>query len=142
MNWLTQISALLDPALLLLRLTVGLMFALSGFYKLTDSSRGASMRQTLEKAGFPGVLARPLSVVELLGGLALVLGLLGALSAAALLAISVVAFVTTTLPKAEGKGVHKLENLLYAPEALLSVALLVLVATGAGSWSLDQALFG
>lgn len=140
MTWLTHAPPLLDLTLLLLRWTVGMMFTLSGFYKLTDASRGASMRQSLEQAGLPKALAAPVATVELIAGLALVVGLLGALSAAALLLISLGAFVTTTLPKAEGKGIHRLENLLYAPEALLSAALLVLLATGAGAWSLDRVL--
>ena len=80
--------------------------------------------------------------VELIAGLALILGLASALSAAALLAISMVALFTTTLPRTKGEGIHKLENLLYAPEALLCLVLLVLMATGAGGWSLDQAIFG
>lgn len=142
MTWLTHFPPLLDLALLILRLTVGLMFTLSGFYKLTDAQRRASMRESLSTAGFPAMLAVPLALVELMAGLALVLGLAGALSAAALLGISLVAFITTTLPKTEGQGIHKLENLLYAPEALLSAALLVLLATGAGQWSLDAVLIG
>jgi uncharacterized membrane protein YphA (DoxX/SURF4 family) len=58
-----------------------------------------------------------------------------------LFVISVGAMVTTTIPNAKGSGIHKLENLLYAPEAILAAALLALAALGAGGWSLDRALF-
>lgn len=142
MIWLTQIPALTDWVLLLLRLVVGLMFALSGYFKLTKPDRTHSMQQTLTSAGVPAAFARPLSVIEMLAGASLLVGLLSVPSALALLGISVVAFATVTLPNAKGHGIHKLENLLYAPETLLSAALLVLIATGAGDWSLDRLIVG
>ena len=141
-DWLFRLPWLTDPALLLLRLTVGLMFTLSGFYKLTDPARGKKMRDTLRGAGIPAGLAVPLSLIELVGGAALMLGLLTVPSGLALFGISIVAFLTTTLPHAKGHGVHKLENLLYAPEALLSAGLLVLIALGPGALSLDRLLWG
>jgi len=142
LTWLTQFPALYDPTLLVLRLTVGLMFAMSGYYKLTKAARGKSMRDTLQSAGLPRPLAPPLAALEAVAGAMLAMGLLTALSALALFGISIVAFATTTLPNAKGEGIHRLENLLYAPEAVLSATLLVLLATGAGGWSLDRVVFG
>ncbi|WP_375452333.1 DoxX family protein [uncultured Devosia sp.] len=139
--WLAGIPALIDPALLMLRLVIGVMFTLSGYFKLTDPERKEKMAQSLQTGGFPKTLAMPLSLVELLGGLAMVLGLVTALAAFGLLALSTVALITVAIPKLEGSGIHKLENVLYAPEMLLVAGLVVLVATGAGEWSLDRVLF-
>jgi putative oxidoreductase len=136
---LTSIPALTDLALLLLRLAIGLMFALSGWFKLTDPERREKMAGSLGEAGIPKALTPIVSAAELLGGVAVVLGFLTLPGALVLLVITVGALVTTAIPKADGKGVHKLENVLYAPEMMLAVGLLVLVAVGAGAWSLDGA---
>ena len=135
--WLQSLPPLADLALLFLRLVIGLMFALSGFFKLTDAERREKMRSSLQGAGVPPSLAPLLSSLELVGGISVVLGLFTVPGALVLLAISLGALVTTTLPTAEGKGVHKLENVLYSPETLLVAGLLVLVALGAGGRSLD-----
>lgn len=138
--WLTGVPELIDLALLLLRLIIGVMFLLSGYFKLTDPDRRAKMAKSLQTGGFPTGLAVPLSAIELLGGLALILGLLTALAAALLIALTVVALVTVAVKQIKGTGIHWLEDLLYLPETLLIGALLVLLATGAGGWSLDRAL--
>ena len=135
--WLQSVPPLADLALLFLRLVIGLMFALSGFFKLTDGERREKMRTSLQDAHVPPSLAPLLSFLELVGGISVVLGLFTVPGALVLLVISLGALVTTTLPKAEGKGVHKLENVLYAPEMLLVAGLLVLIAVGAGGRSLD-----
>jgi putative oxidoreductase len=140
--WLSGLPALADPALLVLRFVIGAMFALSGFFKVTDGERRNKMRESLADAGVPASLAPVFSLVELLGGLGVLLGFFTALSSLGLLAISLGALVTTAIPRAEGKGIHKLENVLYTPEAILAAGLLVLMATGPGGWSLDALLLG
>ena len=140
MSWFFELPWLSDLALLVLRLVVGVMFLLSGYFKLVDGERREKMRQSLGKAGLPSVLAAPLAAVELLGGLSVVFGLVTVVGALALLAISLGALVSTAWPEAEGNGIHKLENLLYSPEAILVAGLLCLMALGAGDWSLDAAL--
>ena len=134
---LTSIPALTDLALLFLRLAIGLMFALSGWFKLTDPERREKMAGSLGEAGIPKTVTPIVSAAELLGGIAVVLGFLTVPGALVLLVITLGALVTTAIPKAEGKGVHKLENVLYASEMPMAVGLLVLVAVGAGAWSLD-----
>lgn len=135
--WLFSLPALADPALLLLRLAIGLMFALSGWFKLTDPKRREKMASSLSDAGLPKTLTPIVSAAELLGGVAVVLGFLTVPGALVLLVITLGALVTTAIPKAKGQGVHKLENVLYAPEVPMAAGLLVLVAVGAGAWSLD-----
>lgn len=139
--WLTGVPALADLALLVVRLVIGVMFALSGYFKLTDPQRRQKMADSLKSGGIPPALAPQFSAVELLGGLGVTFGLLTALAALGLLVIAVGALVTVIVPKAKGEGIHKLENLLYAPETLLAAGLLVLVAIGAGRWSLDYLVF-
>lgn len=141
MIWPAAAPALVDFTLLLLRLTIGVMFALSGFFKLAKPERGQKMARSLTDAGLPTGLAPVIALGELLGGVGVVLGLFTLPAALVLFVISVGAMVTTTIPNAKGSGIHKLENLLYAPEAILAAALLALAALGAGGWSLDRALF-
>lgn len=137
---LMSLPALADPALLVLRLVMGPMFLLSGFFKLTDAERRKKMAESLSKGGIPPALTPVVSTAELVGGGLVTLGLLTVPGAVVLLAITLGALVTTSIPEAEGQGIHKLENVLYAPEAILTAGLLVLLATGAGGWSVDAML--
>ena len=139
-SWPFSLPALADFALLVLRLVIGLMFAMSGYFKLTDPERRQKMGESLQKAGVPIGLTPILSCVELVGGVLVVLGLMTTVGSLALLAVGCGALATTGIPKAEGQGVHKLENVLYSPEAILAAGLLVLLAVGAGGWSVDTLL--
>lgn len=139
--WLISLPGLIDFALLVARLIIGVMFTLSGYFKLTDPERKAKMAKSLETGGIPTSLTVPLSAIELLAGIGLTLGLLTALAALLLAILTLVALVTVTSKEIKSSGIHWLEDLLYLPETLLMGALLVLVATGAGGWSLDRALF-
>lgn len=138
-GWLVSIPFLSDLALLLVRLAIGLMFALSGFFKLTRPERKEKMAASLGEAGVPKTLTPLFSAAELLGGISIVLGLWTVPGALVLLVITLGALITTAIPNAEGQGIHKFENVLYAPEVPMAVGLLVLVAAGAGGWSLDRA---
>ena len=71
--WLFSIPALADLALLLLRLAIGLMFTLSGWFKLTDRERREKMASSLGEAGLPRALTPVVSAAELLGGISVVL---------------------------------------------------------------------
>ena len=137
---LMNVPALADAALLVLRLVAGGMFALSGYFKLTDPERRQKMARSLEEAKLPRVLTPAVSLAELAGGVLVLLGLLTAIGSVALLIISLGALLTTSIAKAEGEGIGKVENVLYAPEPILCAALLVLLAVGAGTWSLDAML--
>lgn len=137
---LMNVPALADAALLVLRLVAGGMFALSGYFKLTDQERRKKMARSLEEAKLPRALTPAVALAELAGGVMVLLGLLTAIGSVALLLISLGALLTTSIPEAEGKGIAKVENALYAPEAILCAALLVLLAVGGGTWSLDAML--
>jgi len=138
---LAAVPALADVALLILRLTVGLMFALSGYFKLTVPERRQKMEASLKSGGMSPGLAPLVSAGELIGGIGVTVGLLTVPAALVLLIISLVAGISVVWPKAEGQSIHKIENVLYSPEALIAVTMLVLLAIGAGSISLDAMLF-
>lgn len=138
--WLFSLPNLADLSLLILRLVIGGMFAMSGYFKLTDPARRQKMAESLSQAGVPTTLAPLLSALELIGGLLVVFGLWTVLGSVLLIVVSFGALVTTAIPKAEGEGIHKLENIIYTPEAIISASLLVLLAVGAGGWSIDPAL--
>ena len=139
-SWLFSLPNLADPALLILRLVVGGMFAMSGYFMLTDPARTQKMTESLSEAGVPTALTPLMSALELIGGLLVVFGLWTVLGSVLLIVVSIGALVTTAIPKAEGQGIHKLENIIYTPEAIISASLLVLLAIGAGGWSIDAAL--
>jgi len=139
-SWLFSLPDLADVALLLLRLVIGGMFAMSGYFKLTDPARKQKMAESLGEAGVPPALTPLMSALELIGGLLVAFGLWTVVGSVLLIVVSIGALVTTAIPKAEGQGIHKLENIIYTPEAIISASLLVLLATGAGGWSIDAAL--
>jgi putative oxidoreductase len=139
-SWLFSLPNLADPALLILRLAVGGMFAMSGYFKLTYPSRKQKMAESLSEAGVPTTLTPLISALELIGGLLVVFGLWTVLGCALLIVVSIGALVTTAIPKAEGQGIHKFENIIYTPEAIIGASLLVLLAIGAGRWSIDAVL--
>lgn len=136
--------ALLDGALLIARLVVGLMFATSGWTKLTRDDRRQAMVESLRKGGIPAPrpMARIVAVFELGAGAFLVLGLATGLAALVLLVISAVALATVTAKDAlsEGPWVLRISSLLYAPEAQLIALTALLLSAGPGALSCDAAL--
>jgi putative oxidoreductase len=128
-----------DTALLLLRLGVGLTFAAHGAQKAFGWWGGPGpqgWRGAMAKMGYrPEGLFAPLSAaIELVGGLALAIGLLTPIAAAALIAQSVVIIGQVHWQNGffNGKGGYEFPLSL----GLGSVAILLL---GAGAWSLDAA---
>ncbi len=127
---------------LLLRLGVGLTFFFSGYAKVTGGVENV--------AGFFGSLGIPLSgamapfvaYLELIGGLALIVGALTRVFSLLFIGVMVVAILTAKLPAfaqaaslAEGWTEIRIEVVL-----LLASACLVLL--GAGRYSVDAAVLG
>lgn len=111
--------------ILALRLAVGVPFLLHGFQKLSNLEQTTGFFSSL---GVPGFLATLVGVVELVGGLALILGVGTMLAGYALAAIMLAAIILV-----KGKmgilGGHELEFVLLL--AALAVANL-----GCGSYSM------
>jgi putative oxidoreductase len=153
MDWkrLVQFALLgsgdLEPyAVLLMRASVGVFFAISGAMKLFVAGGTQTMYETLAEAKvpFPHLMTYFVSGVELVGGSLLAVGLLSSLACAALLIDMLVAILTTKLPGMP-KGLSPfswLDNFLYLPEVLYVLFFIWLLCSGPGKFSVDYWLAG
>ena len=134
-------SALEQYAILLVRVALGLFFAISGANKLFAAAGREVMYDTLIKAAvpFPGLMTYFVSGVELVGGSLVAVGLLSSLACLALLVDMLVAILTTALP-AMRKGLSSLDwldDFLYLPEVLYVLFFVWLICSGPGQFSVD-----
>jgi len=125
-----------DFALLLIRLVCGYAFILHGWGKIQNP-----MGWMGPDAGVPSVFQALAAISEFVGGIALILGLVTRLASLGLLVTMVVAVYTHALkmgdPFVNPKGAGSYE----LPAVYLCITVLLLAA-GAGGFSLDKALFG
>ena len=133
-------------AILLVRVSLGLFFVISGANKLFVAARTQTMVETLvaAKVLFPHQMAYFVSGVEFVGGSLLTLGFLSSLACVALLIDMIVAILTTTL-SAMPKGLSPLnwlDSFLYLPEALYVLFFVWLISSGPGKFSVDYWLAG
>jgi putative oxidoreductase len=153
MDWrrLVQFALLgsidLEPyAILLVRVSLGLFFAISGANKLFDAGSRQTMYETLVKAKvpLPRLMTYFVSGVEFVGGSLLAVGFLSSLACAALLVDMLVAILTTKL-SAMPKGLSPLnwlDDFLYLPEVLYVLFFIWLLCSGPGKFSVDHWLAG
>ena len=128
-------------AILLVRVSLGVFFAISGANKLFAPARRQTMFETLVKAKvpFPRAMVYFVSGVEFLGGSSLAVGFFSGLSCAALLVDMIVAILTTKLSDLP-KGLSPLNWLaefLYLPEVLYVLFFIWLICSGPGRLSVD-----
>jgi len=128
-------------AILLVRIALGLFFAVSGGNKLFVASRTQAMYETLvaAKVPLPRLMTYFLSAVEFGGGCLLILGLMSSLVSLALLADMLVAILTTKL-SVMPKGLSPLnwlDDFLYLPEVLYALFFVWLICSGPGKFSVD-----
>jgi len=133
-------------AILLVRVSLGLFFAISGANKLFTAAGAKTMYETLvhAKVPFPRLTAYFVSSVELVGGSLLIVGLLSSLTCLALLVDMLVAILTTglsTLPKGLSP-LNWLDDFLYLPEVLYVLFFVWLICSGPGKFSIDYWLAG
>ena len=133
-------------AILLVRVSLGLFFAISGANKLFVASRTQTMYETLvgAKVLFPHLMTYFVSAVEFVGGSFLTLGFLSSLACVALLVDMLVAVLTTKL-LAMPKGLSPLnwlDDFLYLPEVLYLLFLIWLICSGPGKFGVDNWLAG
>jgi putative oxidoreductase len=139
-------SDLEQYAILLIRVSIGLFFAISGANKLFVSGSRQTLYETLleAKVPFPHLMSYFVSGVEFVGGSLLAVGFLSSLACAALLGDMLVAILTTKL-SAMPKGLSPLkwlDDFLYLPEALYVLFFIWLVCSGPGKFSVDSWLAG
>src|SRR5262249_44315541 len=116
---------------LLIRLTVGVLFVLTGFTAVTSLD---DVTAFFVKLGIPLASANAVLVSfgELVCGALLVVGFLSRLAAVPLIVFMLVALATAKAPK-----VHGLTDLLMQPELGYIVMLVAIAVLGAGTYSVD-----
>ena len=132
-----------ETALAISRVAVGLFFLLSGYHKLFDAQRHATLILTLRSAGcntsafFSGCCRG----AEFSGGLAVAVGLLSVPAALGLLIISIGATVSDGIKRiGDWRPIDKadfLDDMLYLPEVLYALLLLCVILAGPGPYSVD-----
>src|SRR5450432_4089492 len=133
-------------AILLVRVSIGLFFAVSGANKLFVAGGTKPVYDTLVKAKvpFPRQTAYFVAGVEFVGGSLITLGFLSSPACAALMIDMIVATLTSvvsTLPKGLSP-LNWLEDLLYLPEVLYVLFFIWLICSGPGKFSVDSWLAG
>jgi putative oxidoreductase len=139
-------SGLEQYAILLVRVSLGVFFAISGANKLFVSGGAKAMYETLVKAKvpFPDQMVYFVSGVEFVGGCLLTVGLLSSPACVALLIDMIVAVLTDTLSHMP-KGLSPLnwlDDFLYLPEVLYVLFFIWLICSGPGKFSVDYWLAG
>ena len=150
-KWLIQFALLgsgdLEQyAILLVRVSIGLFFALSGANKLFVAGGTKPVYDTLVKAKvpFPRQTAYFVASVEFVCGSLLTMGFLSSPACVALLIDMIVAILTeaiSTMPK----GLSPLswvDDFLYLPEVLYVLFFIWLICSGPGKFSVDYWLAG
>jgi putative oxidoreductase len=139
-------SDLEQYAIVPVRVSIGLFFAISGANKLFVAGGMRAIYETLvkSKVPFPHQTAYFVSSVEFVCGSLLAVGLLSSAACAALLIDMVVAVLTNTLSTMP-KGLSPLnwlDDFLYLPEVLYVLFFIWLICSGPGKFSVDYWLAG
>lgn len=133
--------------LFIIRASVGLFFVISGYHKLTNHDRHVALAHTLAADRIPLVAEMQwfVPIVELMGGLGVMIGLLAPVAATGLVVICTVACLTDAFKRIPSfkpiDRADEVDDALYLPEVLYILLLLPIVAAGAGSYSLDAWLW-
>lgn len=137
-----------DFALLIIRLTVGVFFAISGFHKLFNSERHSKLFRTLvnDRIPFPQFNVWWVPAWEFVAGVLLATGLVTVFAAGVLMVICLVACHAEAGEKIKKWEPHincadKLDCYLYLPEVLYVMMLLAILASGPGMYSIDWLVF-
>ena len=139
-------SDLEQYAILLVRVSIGLFFAISGANKLFVTGGTKPVYDTLvqAKVPFPRQMAYFVSGVEFVGGSLLTVGFLSSLACVALLIDMIVATLTSAV-SAMPKGLSPLrwlDDFLYLPEVLYVLFFIWLICSSPGRFSVDYWLAG
>jgi putative oxidoreductase len=139
-------SDLEQYAILLVRVSLGLFFAISGANKLFVAGGTKPVYDTLVKAKvpFPRQTAYFVAGVEFVCGSLLTVGFLSILAGVALLIDMSVAILTSaisTMPKGL-RPLNWLDDFLYLPEVLYVLFFIWLICSGPGKFSVDYWLAG
>ena len=134
-------SDLEQYAILLVRVSLGLFFAISGANKLFVAGGTQTMYETLVEANvpFPDLMTYFVSGVEFVGGSLVTVGFLSSPACMALLidmAVAVLTSAISTMPKGLSP-LSWLDDFLYLPEVLYVLFFIWLICSGPGKFSVD-----
>ena len=134
-------SDLGNYAILLVRISLGVFFAISGANKLFVAGSRQTLYDTLidAKVPFPQLMTFFVSGVELVGGSLLTVGFVSSVASVALLVDMLVAILTTKL-SGMTKGlspINWLDDFLFMPEVLYVLFFIWLICAGPGKFSVD-----
>jgi putative oxidoreductase len=134
-------SELEQYAILVVRVSIGLFFAISGASKVFVANGTKPVYETLVKikVPFPHFMAYFVSSVEFVGGSLVALGFLSSPACVALLIDMIVATLSIA-PSAVPKGLsalRRLDDILYLPEVLYLLFFIWLLCSGPGKFSVD-----
>ena len=122
--------ALSDAAKLVGRILLALMFVMGGWSKISGYS---GTQAYMTSAGVPGLLLPLVIIVELIGGLMIIVGYKTRLAALALFGFTIAATVLFHMNWA-----LPMQQLLFMKNLGIAGGFLVLFAAGAGAYSLDR----
>ncbi|MFZ0318162.1 MAG: DoxX family protein [Candidatus Sulfotelmatobacter sp.] len=133
-------------AILLVRVSIGLFFAISGANKLFVAGGTKPVYDTLvqAKVPFPRQTAYFVATVEFVGGSLVAVGFISSFASVALMIDMTVATLTnaiSTLPKGLSP-LNWLDDFLYLPEVLYVLFFIWLLCSGPGRFSVDYWLAG
>ncbi len=133
-------------AILLVRVSIGLFFAISGANKLFTSGGIKPVYDTLvaSKIPFPKQTAYFVAGVEFIAGSLVTVGFLSSPASMALMIDMIVAILTnalSTIPK-RLSTLSWLDDFLYLPEVLYVLCFIWLICSGPGRFSVDYRLAG
>jgi putative oxidoreductase len=133
-------------AILLVRVSIGVFFAISGANKLFVADGRKLVYETLVKAKipYPQQTAYFVAGVEFVGGSLVAVGFLASPACVALAIDMIVATLTnalSTVPKGLSP-LNWLDDVLYLPEVLYVLFFIWLICSGPGKFSVDYWLAG
>lgn len=111
------------------RILLALIFILSGIGKISDPAGTAGF---MESMGVPGILVWPTIALEILGGIAIVIGFQTRIAAFALAAFSIAAAVIYHHNFAD-----QMQMIMFLKNLSIAGGLLLLAASGALSFGVD-----
>jgi putative oxidoreductase len=111
------------------RILLALIFILSGIGKISDPAGTAGF---MESMGVPGILVWPTIALEILGGIAIVIGFQTRIAAFALAAFSIAAAVIFHHNFAD-----QMQMIMFLKNLSIAGGLLLLAASGAMSFGVD-----
>lgn len=123
-------------SIVLVRLIVALVFLSEGIQKFLYPAELGVGRFVEIGIPFPAVMAPFVGIVEILGGVLLLLGLVTRLASIALIIDMLVAIAVTKIPTLLASGFWKMAHEARVDFSML-LGLLFLLIVGSGAWSVD-----